>query len=427
MNVKEYLNWKKLFQNKSLKNVMVLTSGTVLSQILPILFFPILSRLYTPADYGVLGLFMSISMLLMVMSNLQLNYAILIPKEDAEALKVLMTGLHLIIFFTIISLLLVIAFGGYISQLLASPELRLWLYLLPVTVLFSGANIQLSAWFNRTGQFKVISTSRVTTSVVTILFSLVLSFFIVGPGGLVISYLVGNLISFSMLVYSHKRTHIFYFIPLTELKSVLHVHRNFPLYTLPTELISNFAQQLPMFIFSMYSGVQSVGWFSRSRQILGLPINYISSSISEVYKQKASEAYRNNPAALRPLFLKTLGYLFVFSIIPFLVIGLLSPPLFAFFFGENWRQAGVFTQCLALMYFFKFVISPLTFNFYLFGKQRIDLILHILIIILTTGALYLGFFIYHSDLSALILFSIFYAFMYLIYGIMSYQFVPKKN
>lgn len=419
--MKDYLNWKKLIKNKSLKNVMMLTSGTVLSQVLPIVFFPILSRIYSPSDYGILGLFMSISMLLMVVSNLQLNYAILIPKEDKEALKVLMTGLHLIGFFTAISLLVVLLLGGFISKLLSSPSLKNWLYLIPVTVLFTGANTQLSAWFNRTGQFKVISTSRVATSVFTILFSLGLSFLINGPGGLVISYLVGNLISFSMLVYSYKRTHIFYLMPLAELKSTLNVHRNFPLYTLPTELISNFAQQLPMFIFSMYSGVQSVGWFSRSRQILGVPINYISGSISEVYKQKASEAFRTNPSALRPLFLKTFSYLFAFSIIPFAVIGLLSPSLFAFFFGENWRQAGVFTQCLVLMYFFKFVISPLTFNFYLFNKQRLDLILHIIIIILTAASLYIGFSFYRIDTYALILFSISYSFIYLVYGVISYR------
>lgn len=421
MNLKEYLNVKKLRQNKSLKNVMVLTSGTVLSQILPILFFPILSRLYTPADYGVLGLFMSISMLLMVVSNLQLNYAILIPKEDEDALKVLATGLLLIVFFTGISLIIVIGLGGFISELLASPEVKVWLYLIPVTVLFSGANIQLSAWFNRTGQFKVISTSRIAASVVTICCSLGIWFFLKGPGGLVLSYMLGGLSSFVMLSYAFLRKNTFVRIPLVEVKDILKTHRNFPLYTLPTELISNFAQQLPMFIFSMYSGVQSVGWFSRSRQMLGIPINYISGSISEVYKQKASEAYRNNPVALRPLFLKTFGYLFVVSIIPFLLMALFSPWLFAFFFGENWRQAGVFTQCLVLMYFFKFVISPLTFNFYLFNKQRLDLFLHVIIIFVTAVSLYLGFYFYRIETYALILFSISYSLIYIVYGIISYR------
>lgn len=426
MDLGKYLNFKQLWRSGSLKNVVMLTSGTVLSQVLPLLFFPILSRLYTPADYGVLGLFMSISMLLMVVSNLQLNYAILIPKDDADALKVLMTGFHVIVFFTIISVAGVVAFGGMVCELLASPELKFWLYLLPVTVLFSGANIQLSAWFNRTGQFKVISSSRIVTSVVTILCSLLFTTFTKGPGGLVISYMLGTLSSFVMLLWSFKRNSQLSLLTINTVKTVLKTHRNFPLYTLPTELISNFAQQLPMFIFSSFSGVQSVGWFSRSRQMLGLPLNYVGSSIAEVYRQKASDCYRNHPEQLRSLFLKTFFYLFAVSVLPFLFIIIFSPTLFAFFFGENWRQAGVYTQCLAVLYFFKFIISPLTFNFYLFDKQRLDLILHTVIIFFTSISLYLGFYIFKMEIYALILFSISYSFVYLIYGVISYRLTFKN-
>jgi O-antigen/teichoic acid export membrane protein len=421
MDIGKYLNIRKLWQSKSIKNVMMLTSGTVLSQVLPILFFPILSRLYTPADYGVLGLFMSISMLLMVISNLQLNYAILIPKEDKEALSTLNAGLHIIVLFTVFSLLIVITLGGLISSLLSSPELKLWLYLLPATVLLSGVNIQFSAWFNRTGQFKIISSSRIVTSVVTIAGSLALSYYIDGPGGLVISYLSGNLSSFIILVYSFKKNNTLFILSLDEIKKVVVDHRNFPLYTLPTELISNFAQQLPMFIFSTYSGAQSVGWFSRSRQMLGLPINYISSSISEVYRQKSGEAFRNDITAMRPLYLKTVWSLFVLSIIPFLVIVLFSPVLFAIFFGENWRQAGVYAQYMSLMYFFKFVTGAVGFNFYLFKKQKLDLLLHFLIVIITAVGLYIGLYVLRSETAALILFSTGYSIIYFVYAVISYK------
>jgi O-antigen/teichoic acid export membrane protein len=427
MKLLNYLNVQSLLCNRSLKNVLVLTSGTLLSQILPILFFPILSRIYTPFDYGILGLFMSLSMLLMVISNLQLNYAVLAPKEESDALRVFFAGFNITLWFAAVTFLLVVFLGDYISTLLDSSTLEPWLYLLPLTVFFSGANVQLSAWFNRSGQFKTISTSRVVTSVVTIFFSVVLSFFLTGPGGLVISYFLGTLSSFFILAVFFTRGHAFHMSSIAEMKTVVSEHRNFPMYTLPTEVISNFAQQLPLYIFSMYSGVQSVGWFSRSRQMLALPINYISGAVSEVYKHRASEAFRNNPAALRPLFLKTFGYLFLASLVPFLLIGFFSPILFAFFFGENWRQSGVFTQSLVGMYFFKFVISPLTYNFYLVNQQRLDFILHILIIIVTSAGLFVGFYFFKSDVFALILFSVSYSFMYLIYGFLSFRFSRVRH
>jgi O-antigen/teichoic acid export membrane protein len=415
-----------LIKSTSIRNVMVLMSGSVLAQVLPILFFPILSRIYTPADYGVLGLFMSVSMLLMVLSNFQLNYAILIPKDDKEALRIFSCGSHLVIATSLVSFAAILLFGAWFSQVMGSLELKTWLYLLPVTVFLTGINIQFSAWFNRAGRFKIITSSRVLASIVTVAISLGFNFLIDGAGGLILAYLLGNLASFILLITVFLRTHSFQRVSLKEDIVILKAHRNFPVYTMPTELISNFAQQLPLYIFSMYSGVQSVGFFTRSRQILALPINYISTSVSEVYKQKASEAFRNNPSALKPLFIKTIGYLFFMSLIPFLIIAIFSPTLFAFFFGENWRQAGVFSQCLVLMYFFKFVVSPLTFNFYLGGKQKLDFILHLLIILFTALGLVIGFSLFHSDFYALLLFSVAYSFMYFIYGFLSYRFANIK-
>lgn len=427
MKLGNYLNIRSLLRNRSLKDVLLLTSGTLLSQALPILFFPILSRIYTPSDYGILGLFMSLSMLLMVVSNLQLNYAVLTPKDESDALRVFFVGFAIVVFFSILTLFGVVLLGGFVCSLLDSPSLEVWLYLLPLTVFFSGANVQLSAWFNRCGQFKTISTSRVVTSVVTIFFSLALSFMMVGPGGLVVSYFLGTLSSFTVLAFFFTRNYPVRSIATSDVKAVLREYRNFPLYTLPTEVISNFAQQLPLYIFSMYSGTQSVGWFSRSRQMLALPINYISAAVSEVYRQRASDAFRNNPAQLRPLFLKTLAYLFLSSLVPFLLIALFSPTLFAFFFGENWRQAGVYTQCLVAMYFFKFVISPLTYNFYLVNRQRLDLILHVVIIIVTSASLFVGFYVFKSDVFPLVLFSASYSLMYIIYGLLSFKYSGLKH
>lgn len=419
-------NPMSLIRSKSLKNVMVLMSGTMLSQILPILFFPILSRLYSPADYGVLGLFMSVSMLLMVISNFQMNYAILIPKDDKEALRVFFCGSYLVIFVSLLSFAAVFLFGSVFSQAMGSLDLDNWLYLLPIAIFLTGINIQFSAWFNRLGKFKILTSSRILISIITIGVSLGLSFLMKGAGGLILAYLLGNLAGFILMTVVFLQKQSFQAISLKEGLSILREHRNFPIYTMPTELISNFAQQFPLYIFSMYSGVQSVGLFTRSRQILALPINYISVSVSEVYKQKASEAFRNNAPTLRPLFIKTISYLFFLSIIPFLIIAIFSPSLFAFFFGESWRQAGVFSQCLVLMYFFKFVISPLTFNFYLFGKQRLDFVLHLLIILFAIAGMFVGFYHFKSDVYALVLFSIAYSFMYLIYGLLSYRFTNIK-
>jgi O-antigen/teichoic acid export membrane protein len=191
---------------------------------------------------------------------------------------------------------------------------------------------------------------------------------------------------------------------------------------MPTEVISNFSQQLPLYIFSVFSGAQTVGLFNRSRQILALPLNFVSSSIAEVYKQKSSELFRNNPGELRRLFLKTITYLAAVSIIPFLIIALFSPALFEIAFGASWRDAGVYAQCLVLMYFLRFVVSPTTFNFYLVGKQKLDFVLHIVVSLITSAAIYTGFELFNEEIPALLFFSSAYSVVYIVYGFLSYRF-----
>lgn len=417
---------KKYLAKPSMKNVLMIMSGTFLSQILPILFFPILSRLYTPADYGILGIFMSVSMLLTVVSNLQLNHAILIPKQDKDALSILFSGVNIIFYFSLLMCVPSLLFAKKVSSLLNAGDYPYWMYFLPLTILFSGINIQLSSWFIRTAKFKVITRSRVGAALASVIVSLGTVLIVKGPFGLVASYFSSAAMNTIILLCAFEHKDDFRLQHVQLIRENIVRYQQFSIYTLPTEVLSNFTQQLPLFIFSIFSGVQSVGWFSRSRQILGIPITYFSSSIGEVYKQKASDVFRNNPADLRPLFIKTLLHLSLVAIVPFLGIVLFAPVVFAIAFGENWREAGVFTQALALMYFLKLIFSPLSYNFYLFEKQRLDLVLHLLIVLVTSAGMYLGFVVFGTATVALGFFSAGYGFMYLVYGYFSYRFTVQK-
>jgi O-antigen/teichoic acid export membrane protein len=427
MNLKEYLNVKKIWQNKSLKNVMVLTSGTVLSQVLPIVFFPILSRLYSPYEYGILGIFMSISMLLVVFSSLQLNLAILIPKEDIDAVNILKTGLFLCIVASAFCLLLIVFFANSICSFLNIPDLKPWLYLLPITIFFSGGSVQLTGYLNRIGRFKEIAFSRILVSVFTVFFSLLFGFKHIGAGGLVISYAIGSLVGFAILCHKYLSAGDLKLITLVQVKTVIGQHKNFPIYTLPTELLSTLSQQLPSYFFSIYSGAQSVGLFSRGRQLLGLPASYLTGAISEVYRQKASQYFQHDRQALKKLFIKTTLHLIVVSIVPFSLLLAYSPDIYAFMFGEQWREAGVYSQCLVIMYFVKFVVTPPSYVFYFYGKQKLDFVIQVLIILATSVSLVIGLLVFSNVILALILFSCSYSLLFSFYGIYSFKLISDQN
>src|SRR5699024_7637402 len=52
---------KKIFQKKFVRNVFIVASGAVGAQILSLLLYPIITRLYGPEAFGVLGTFTALT------------------------------------------------------------------------------------------------------------------------------------------------------------------------------------------------------------------------------------------------------------------------------------------------------------------------------------------------------------------------------
>ena len=65
---------------------------------------------------------------------------------------------------------------------------------------------------------------------------------------------------------------------------------------------------------------------------------------------------------------------------------LYSPPLFAWVFGENWRAAGELASILAPLCFLNFIASPLSYVFFVAGKQKMDLCWQVALFIMTVSA-----------------------------------------
>ncbi len=80
------------------------------------------------------------------------------------------------------------------------------------------------------------------------------------------------------------------------------------------------------------------------------------------------------------------GGRFVLGVGPSVVLLLFSPDLFAWIFGANWRAAGELAKILAPLYFLNFIASPLSYVFFVAGKQKADLLWQVALAVTTVGA-----------------------------------------
>ena len=405
------------------KNVAVIFSGSAVSQLVAIAATPWLARLYTPAQYGIFGLFLSMATIAGTLSSFRYTTAIQITQDAADAQRLMQfCRLSVWAVSVLLFLLLLIGYPVFIL-LLRAEDLGHYIFLLPVATLCTGLIETYSIWLNRNKSFKSLSYNRVLISLITVLVTIVWAYLIGASfrgllAGLVAAQAIGT-------VFLHLQSRKFgqpsARFDWVSVKPLLRAHRKFPIYSLPSDLINVFTNQLPVFMINSFAGATEVGYFNMSNRILGLPSVFISTSIGEVFRQRATEDYHKH-GSCRPIFLKTFKLLALVGIVPFLTIALFGPWLFSFALGSRWQTAGEYSRILAVMFFLRFCISPLTYTFYIAHKQGMDFVGHIIMLISTTVTFYLGFVFFAAKTTPLLIFSVAYSLVYLYYLYFSYKF-----
>ena len=157
-----------------------------------------------------------------------------------------------------------------------------------------------------------------------------------------------------------------------------------------------------------------------SVRLLGAPTQLIAGSVAEVFKQRIVSDHHEN-LSVRPIFLKSFKMLAAISFIPFLIIGIWGPEIFLFVLGDKWLEAGKVSQILAGMYFFRFIVSPLTYVYYLKGKLKEDFYNHIYFLV-SNLFIFLVCIHYFSVYQILAFYAVNYALIYLFVFFRSYSF-----
>jgi O-antigen/teichoic acid export membrane protein len=194
-----------------------------------------------------------------------------------------------------------------------------------------------------------------------------------------------------------------------------------PRYSLPAEFINNFINNLPVLVLGKAYGAATVGHFNMSNRMLGMPVQLVSASVSEVFRQRASTEFREHGQCER-FFKKTFWSLAGLSILPFAILFFFGPQLFSFFLGGNWLEAGVYSGILAPVFFLRFTVSPLTYMFFVAGKQREDFIMHVVMLMAVFASLWIAAANAQNVLITLIAYSAIYCLIYMYYLARSFTF-----
>jgi len=361
------------------KAVLMLAGGTAFSQMLSIAISPIISRLFSPDDFGILSVYTSFLGIIAVFATLRYEFAIPISKDESQAANSLFLTLLSVIGVSFASFLVFQFSSKSIFRLVNAEELIPYSWLISIGILTNGIYIAFRYWAFRNRDFKSITKTTINQSIYKNTFVILWGVFKANAMGLIIGAIIGKSAGIWTLSKDvrKKKNELIEHISYRSLISIAKRYLRFPLFSSWGAILNSLGVQLPVLFLSSLYGTEVAGSYGFANRIVALPMVFIGQAIKEVFFGEGAQLAKTDPKKMLNLSRKLLKRLILVGIIPFAILFFFGPSLFSFIFGESWYDAGIYAQILAIMVFVRFISTPISSVFEILEKQITGLFLDV--------------------------------------------------
>ena len=377
-----YLLHLQVFANwvlSVLQKTLTLVAGTSAGQVILLLATPVLSRIYSPSDFGQFAMLLALVAIVSPFSTLRYETAILIKEKSHPPKSLLILSSAILFAVTFLILLISSPINSILPEL---SERRSLSTLFALFVFINGLNLILVSWHSRFERFSVISAGRLLQAIGIVIGQITMAGAF-GPLGLAYGYLIGLGLNGAQLMgvlISRDRGEVFQKVSLDKVFVAARKHSRFPLWLTWSSLLNGMVNQLPNLLFGKLFSASVAGNYMMATRVLRSPLSLIGQSIYQVLAQyvganvdKRTEVVQ----VLRKLMLNMANL----SIVPFIGLALLLPSVVEIVLGAQWSESGIYALIILPWLFTIFISWPLTGVFNAFGFQRKLLMFNILFFI----------------------------------------------
>jgi O-antigen/teichoic acid export membrane protein len=398
------------------KHVITVLGGTLGAQALPLAVAPLITRLCTPGQMGAFSLWLGVVSVTAVAATLRLEAAMILDHEEEQQ-----RTCFRVVYYTATVTALLVTGGALLAHAAGIHALR---QLTRSELLTLGMGTWLTAAMQTTlayatshGAFGKAARAKVWGAGTIALSQLVLLYLGTGSYGLLGGQLIG-------LCAGLGCARVLLQPPAAPIRPTLDSgqrayllkHQAFWRFSLPSNLLNAMVSQLPMFLIGLRHGAAAAGLYALTQRVLYAPVSLLAASVLEVFKRQSVQEIRSVGHCAHA-YRYTFKVLLSLAVGPSLLLFAFSPMLFAWIFGESWRDAGELAQILAPLYFLNFIASPLSYVFFITGKQKIDLVWQVALFVMTVSV-----FLSPGSLRENVLwYSTGYSVLYLVYLHLSWQ------
>ncbi len=381
---------QKLRQSSFVRDVLLLSGGTGIAQTIAISALPLLSRLYSPEDFGLLAIYISIVTLLAVFSSFNYELMIMQTRSHRSASQLVWLILAISICTAGATLVIVCLFRLQIATLLGVPELAAWLWTAPALLLTTAAYQALHYWKMRLRQFSVISYSLIAR---TLVFAVVATVAALIPqattlrgAGLMLAFIISEIAKTLVLLVSVRNRDSKQFAPVNR-RRIAAVGRRYG--TVAATMSMSWAMaavfdRIPQVLIASFFGAATLGFYAMVGRIVTAPSRLVTQAISDVFRQRASELHRKQ-GRFDTLALKTFRTTAAIAVVPFVVAIIFAPSLFSILLGSEWKEAGHYASILLVGEFLAFAIGSIDSSVVIVKDKRFIFFWSLTRLLLTLG------------------------------------------
>ena len=389
------------------RNLAVLAGGSAAAQAITVLLSPLQTRLYSPADYGMFGVFSSLLAVLGVPIALRYELAIPAPRGEHKAATVLVLALTVGLTLSVVAGMACGLFGPALARAVGSPTLAPYLWLLGPALALTTTYAALNYWAVRHGAYPIISRTRLSQAVGGATVTIGSGLAGLTPLGL----FLGNLVSQGAGIGSLGR----FFLSgdpavrarptRADLRACAREYRDYARFSAPASLLNSAGLYATPVLLSATLGPAVAGLYGVGQRALVVPFNLVGAAVAQIFFSEASRVYRERPADLGALFDRTTRRLLVLGLVPAVLAMVAGPLLFGVIFGERWHRAGIYVAVLVPLAFSQFLVSPVSMVATVCGRQRVQLILDALRLVTIVAAVLVPHALGLDDLGVVAVFS----------------------
>ncbi|HHR6620765.1 type 8 capsular polysaccharide synthesis protein Cap8K [Staphylococcus aureus] len=354
--------------------LMILSSG--IAQVILIITTPIITRLYSPTEFGEFTIFSNIAMILIPIINARYDLLIVNTKNDRSA-NILSQISFLISLLILLILIPIFAISAWLypNFILDFIFIIIMLFLVSLTNIFTN-------YLNKERKYKVLSLINVFRAGSMALLQIIFGLLALGSLGLIIGFSLSYIAGIT-LGYKTFKKHFNIVRDKEETKALFLENKNQLVYSTPSILLNSLSfSVVVLFIGILYTNTE-VGIYGMAIRVLGIPVTIISLGLSKIFMQQANDYYIEH-GNFRNLLLKFSSILVIVSIILYVPLYLFSEELVNILLGHSWVDAITVIKIVIPLFVIRLIVSTVSLSVIVLQKQQLELILQALFLIGTT-------------------------------------------